>query len=155
MTLMLCGRTLSRHILATRSEYYYLLNEVTTHGHWAAWIIYMLRAVELTALWTEQKIRAIRQLMEATTEIVKNQSPKIYSHELIHLIFDKPYCRIADVVERGIAKRQSASTHLRDLTRLNVLTDYRFGRDKVFVNLPYIRLLANDDNQLVSTEATS
>ena len=37
---------LSRHILATRSDYYRLLGDVTQNGAWLPWLLYMLEAVE-------------------------------------------------------------------------------------------------------------
>ena len=51
---------LSRYILSTRGTYYRLLGRVTTHGEWEPWIVYMLTAVEETAVWTTAKIRANR-----------------------------------------------------------------------------------------------
>ena len=35
----------------------------------------------------------------------------LYSRELVELIFFAPYCRIADAVNAGVAKRQTASEH--------------------------------------------
>ena len=32
----------------------------------------------------------------------------LYTYELVELLFTQPYCRIADVVDAGIAKRQAA-----------------------------------------------
>jgi hypothetical protein len=42
-------RYLSGAIIRTRTEYYRLLLEVSTHGQWEPWVIYMLRAVAETA----------------------------------------------------------------------------------------------------------
>ena len=137
---------LSRHILANRAEYYKLLGEVTTKGNWVPWILYMLEAVEMTALWTDQKIRAIRQMMDAATELVRVSAPNIYSRELIELIFSQPYCRIGDVVEGGIAKRQVASNQLKGLARLGVLKEYKHGREKLFIHWNYADLLDSEAN---------
>src|SRR5262245_59929675 len=54
---------LSRYILKTRGEYYRRLGEVTFRQQWEAWILYVLRGVEETSVWTTQKIRAIRAMM--------------------------------------------------------------------------------------------
>lgn len=137
---------LSRHILRHRGDYYRLLEEVTSKEAWTPWILYMLEAVEKTAGWTNQKIRAIRALMDATTEHVRNGAPKIYSRELIELIFTQAYCRIGNLVERGIAKRQAASTYLKALADLGVLIEEKVGRDKVFLHRKYLDLLASDEH---------
>lgn len=137
---------LSRHILQTRGEYYRLLDGVTASGDWQAWIIYMLEAVAQTAGWTNLKIRAIRALMDHTAEHIRLGAPKIYSRELVDLIFAQAYCRIANVVDRGIAKRQAASTYLKALAEIGVLEEEKVGRDKVFIHRKYMALLGSDEH---------
>lgn len=137
---------LSRHILRTRGEYYRLLERVTTHGEWEHWIVYILTAVEVTSSWTTQRIRAIRALMEETNTTVRERAPKIYSRDLIDLIFIQPYSRIANLVDRGIAKRQAASTYLKELARIGVLTEEKIGRDKIFLHRKYLDLLSSDEH---------
>jgi Fic family protein len=137
---------LSRHILRTRADYYRLLDGVTAGGDWQSWILYMLDAVALTAGWTNLKIRAIRELMDHTTQHIRAGAPKVYSRELVELIFSQAYCRIANVVDRGIAKRQAASTYLKALADLGILEEEKVGRDKVFIHRKYMTLLASDEH---------
>jgi cell filamentation protein, protein adenylyltransferase len=135
---------LSRHILRTRAEYYRLLGRVTSHQDWEPWILYMLTAVEMTSQWTTQKIKAIRALMDHTDEIIRAEAPKIHSHDLVQQIFTQPYSRIGNLIARGIAKRQTASTYLRELVRLGVLEEEKVGRDKIFLHRKYLDLLSSD-----------
>jgi Fic family protein len=137
---------LSRHILRTRGDYYRLLNQVTATGDWEPWVVYMLKAVELTAIWTMQKIRAIRTLMDQATEVMRLGAPKVYSRELVELLFAKPYSRIGDVVERGIAKRESASKYLKELVALGMLIGEKSGRDKIYLHRIYMDLLSSDEH---------
>ena len=60
-------------------------------------------SIEDTARWTTAKISAIRNLSALTITHVKQAAPKIYSRELVDVIFDLPYCRIQNLVERYIA----------------------------------------------------
>ena len=69
----------------------------------------MLQAVVDTSKWTTGKIAAIRALAEHTTEHVRTRLPKIYTRELVDVIFEQPYRRIGNVVDKGIAQRQAAS----------------------------------------------
>lgn len=117
---------LSRPIIQHKSDYYRLLLDVTKQGAWHDWILFMLQAVETTSRWTVDKIAAIRHLQTATGEFVRDRKPKIYSHEFIHLIFERPYCRIQDVTERALAGRQTASD--RDPLRCSDL--FKSGRLK-------------------------
>lgn len=135
---------LSRHILRTKGDYYARLQGVTQRGDWEAWIVYMLTAVEVTASWTNKRIRAIRDLMLHTAEHVRSKAPGIYSHELIEAIFAQPYTRIAHLIERDIAKRVSASRYLKQLVEAGVLTEEKVGRDKLFIHRKYMTLLGSD-----------
>jgi len=137
---------LSRYILVHRADYYQLLHEVTSDGRWEAWLLYILQGVADTARWTIDKIASIRELALHTTEYVRKALPKIYSHELINLIFEKPYCRIHDLVESKIAERQTASRYLNELVKISVLEEKSVGREKLFTHPKLLRLLTRDGN---------
>ncbi len=137
---------LSRYILQYRADYYRLLTDVTRSAAWQPWIIYMLNAVADTARWTTEKINAVRQLMEHSGEYLQQQLPKIYSYELLQQIFEQPYCRISNLVERNIAKRQTASVYLKQLCDIGMLNEINAGKEKLFVHPKLIALLTNDSN---------
>ncbi len=84
--------------------------------------------------------------MEHTGQYVRDRRSKIYSHELLSLIFELPYCRIQNVVEAGIAKRQAASRYLKELVDIGVLDERTVGREKLFTHPKYLNLLIRDDN---------
>jgi Fic family protein len=146
---------LSRHIIANKADYYKLLLEVTTDQAWEPWILFMLKAVEETSRWTTDKITAIRVLSDHTADFVRNKLPKIYSRELVDVIFEQPYCRISDLVEKGIAKRQSASRYLKELVEAGVLNEMDTGREKLFIHPRLMRLLSKDSNKFVRYEFTN
>jgi Fic family protein len=137
---------LSRYIIKHKKDYYRLLMLVTCESAWEAWILYVLKAVEETSNWTKQKIAAIRQLLTHTTEYVREKQPKIYSRELVDLIFEMPYCRIADVIEAGLARRQAASRHLKALVEIGVLQEMQLGREKIFIHPKLMQLLTHDND---------
>lgn len=132
---------LSRAIIHRRADYYRLLLAVTTREGWEDWILYMLRAVDETARWTTVRIRAVRQLMQQTAEYVRTEAYGAYSLELVELIFVQPYCRIKNVVEAGIAQRQTAAVYLKLLSEVGVLEEVKVGREKLFINPRLMRLL--------------
>jgi Fic family protein len=138
---------LSRHIIANKSDYYKLLLDVTRDGAWEPWILFMLKAVEETSRWTTDKIAAIRNLSEHTTEFVRDSLPKIYTRELVDVIFEQPYCRISDLINKGVAKRQAASRYLKDMVGLGVLVEQAVGKEKLFIHPKLMKLLSRDSNQ--------
>ncbi len=136
---------LSRHIIAHRAAYYDLLLGVTRDQAWGPWIQFMLDAVIETSRWTTRKIAAIRTLAEHTKDHVRARLPKIYTRELVDVIFEQPYCRIGNLVDKGIAKRQAASRYLHDLADHGVLREVPLGKERLFIHPKLIRLLSTDD----------
>jgi len=140
---------LSRYILANRADYYRLLLGVTREQAWEAWLIYILQGVEQTARWTLNKITAMRALENETIRYVQQQLPKIYSRELIDVIFSQPYCRIANLVDADIAKRQSASKYLKELVAIGVLQEQQAGKEKLFLHSRLLKLFQQEDNRFL------
>lgn len=137
---------LSRYIIRNKPDYYRLLLAVTREQAWEPWLLYILKGVEETALWTTTKISAIRRLQEDTAVYVKARAPKIYSRELVDLIFVSPYSRIQNLSDSGIVQRQAASRYLKALVEIGVLQEQRYGRDKLFIHPKLMRLVSQDDN---------
>ena len=137
---------LSRYIIANKGQYYSGLLAVTREQAWEAWLLYMLEAVESTAQWTTQKIISIRDLADHTADYVREKLPKIYSRELIDVIFEQPYCRISNLVEADIAKRQTASEYLKKLVSVGVLTEQQAGRERLFIHPKLVQLITLDSN---------
>jgi Fic family protein len=139
---------MSGAIIRTKNEYYRRLLEVTTDGAWEPWVLYMLGVVEETARWTTAKIQAMREQLAIATTYVRTKAPKIYSRELVDVIFEQPYCRISNVVSAGIAKRQTASEYLAKLTDIGVLTSVQAGRERLFIHRALLDLLSSDTNDV-------
>lgn len=154
---------LSRYIIKHRAEYYRALLEVTRASDWESWVLYLIRGVEETAKWTIAKINAIRDLFDETLKHVRRQAQKIYSYELVSLIFEQPYCRIMNVTRAGLVERQAASRYLQQLVRIGVLEEKVPGekfdsREKLFVHTKLMQLLIRDSNVFTpypSHEATA
>ena len=138
---------LSRYIIQHKADYYRLLLQVTREQDWEAWIIYVLKGVEETAAWTTAKIAAMKALNENTVEFVRQKLPKVYSYELVNLIFELPYCRISSLVEARIAKRQAASQYLKHLVEIGVLIEAPMTKEKLFIHPKLMQLLTKDSNE--------
>ena len=134
----------SRGIIRRKDDYYDLLRTVTFDQDWEAWILFILEVIEESAEWTNQKIRSIREYREEVREELKIKVPKIYSNELLDVLFEQPYCQIADLVSAGIAKRQSASVYLKKLVEIGLLTEERVGRSALFIHENYRNLLLSE-----------
>lgn len=139
---------LSRYIIAHRADYYRLLEHVSRSGDWEEWLLFILRGIEDTARWTVRKIEAMRTLTGELTEYLRQHYPKIYSRELVDILFEQPYCRIANLVERGLGTRQLASRYLHALVQAGVLREIRQGQEKLFLHAQLLELLTRDSNDV-------
>ncbi len=133
---------LSKYVIEQKSDYYRLLRGVTEHQEWEPWILYMLDAVEQTALFTRDKILAIRELMIKTLEFTKENLPsRVYSKELIELLFHQPYTKGQFLVDAGIAKRQAAADYLKRLEEIGVLSVHKVGKENLYLNAKLYEIL--------------
>ena len=131
---------LSRHIIAKKKDYYDLLLNVTRNGAWEPWIVFMLNAVAATSKSTTEKIGSIRKLIDDTALRIKTKGAVLFARaRRTHL--HQPYCRIGNLVDAGLAKRQTASVHLKALVDVGVLEERKAGREKLFVNPAFLSLL--------------
>jgi Fic family protein len=134
---------LSKYIIEQKSDYYRLLRGVTEHQEWEPWILYLLDAVEQTALLTRDKILAIRNLLAETIEFTKKKlSSRVYSKDLIELLFHQPYTKAQFLVDAGIVKRQAAADYLKRLERLGVLTVQKVGKENLYLNAKLYEILS-------------
>jgi len=138
---------LSRYLLQNQAEYYRLLLQMTREDQWEAWILFILAGVEQVSRWTCLKIAAVRALRAQTSDYVRMRLPRIYSHELLQVLFEQPCCRISSLVERDIARRQTASVYLKQLVEIGVLAEEPAGKEKLFVHTKLVRLMSQDGHE--------
>ena len=139
----------SGYILENRSLYYQYLHEVTTHGAWEQWILFMIEAIRVTAEQTMFQIHRIKDLLKNTVDMMRQKVPKIYSRELAEILFLHPYCRVSDVVKAGIAQRQTASLYLNSLATKGFVDKKQVGRENLYINSSLLTLLVSEQQDPV------
>lgn len=132
---------LSRFIIENKNDYYIGLRKVTEEGAWETWVLFMLEALLQTATVTKERILAIHRLFEKSVEAVRTQLPKIYSKDLVEVIFRSPYCKIRLLEEAAGIGRQTASYYLQELHRIGLVRELKVGRDKYYINDEFLKLL--------------
>lgn len=134
---------LSRYIIRHKDEYYTRLLAVTKDNDWEGWLLYMLKGIEVTADETLQLIDSIQELQLVMREELRIKSAAGPNAELLDLLFEKPYCRINDVVSRCGISRPTATKWLNDFSSNQRLTQIKIGREWLFINHRFIELLAS------------
>ncbi|MFT3812819.1 MAG: Fic family protein [Acidovorax sp.] len=125
---------LSKHIVQTKADYYRLLQSVRDGDAWEEWVLYMLRAVEVTAQQTIRTVQAIKQaLMDYKHRI--RATHKFYSQDLINNLFVHPYTKI-DFLQRDLGvSRLTATKYLDALAASGFVQKQKVGRSNYYVNL--------------------
>jgi Fic family protein len=135
---------LSKSIIENKSDYYRLLRQVTEKGLWEPWILFMLKAIKDTAIFTRERTLAIRALMTEAMETAKVKLPaRVYSKELIEMIFRQPYTKGQFLVDAGIAQRKTAAEYLKALEEIGIMKSMKIGKETLYLNTGLYDLLSH------------
>jgi len=132
---------LSGYIIGNKSSYYRLLQEVRTKGKWETWVLYILKGIEQTAGENISQIKNIHQLFEKTQEKIKQKAPKVYSKELVELMFEHPYCKAEILTNRLHISRITASKYLKQLQGIGILKSKQVWKETLYINTQLFDLL--------------
>lgn len=135
---------LSRYIVKSKNRYYEVLQRVRSHNEWEEFVLYMLEGIEKTSKETISTIKRIAGLMQEVKNKMRNSPKKIYSQELLNIIFKYPYTKIEFLTLHLDINRVTASKYLSILVELGILKIHKVGRQKYFVNTALVRILASD-----------
>jgi Fic family protein len=131
---------LSKYIYETKSEYYRLFN-VVRGDDWIPWILYFLEGVTEMSKYSLGQLKGINDLFEKTSETVKEKLPKIYSKELIEIMFSEFYIRNASIQSGLGVTRKTAASYLNQLVEHGLLVVENRGRDKIYINERLISII--------------
>jgi len=132
---------LSKYILLNKDDYYYNLGVVTQRKSWKPWILYMLEAVEKTALLTSKLIDSIMAQMEATLDYAKINI-KWYNKEVNELLFSQPYIKpklLGDLL--NVSSRTTLTKYFSELVKEKILIPVKEGKELYYINSDLINIL--------------
>lgn len=132
---------LSRYINRNKGEYYQLLQAVRETQQWEPWLIFMLNGIAETAIQSVKLINEIKALMMKQKQMIRENLPKVYSHELLNNLFKYPYTKIDFVMEDCQIHRNTAVKRLEELVALGVLAKTKIGKENFYINVELFHLL--------------
>ncbi len=138
---------LSKFIIRNKTAYYKLFQEVRNNQNWEDWILFILQGIEETANETLILVKEINDLMETTAEMIQEKLPKIYSRELVDLIFFEFYTKIAYIKDGLDVSRKTASKYLSALEREGFLLSEKIGRERIYLNKALFRVVKEAGNR--------
>lgn len=137
---------LSRFIIRNKPEYYRLLQEVRLKNDvatWEEWALFMLEGIARMAEETIALIEEIQRLMEEYKKAIRDRHPKIYSKDLLEILFKHPYTKIEHLEKELGVHRNSARKYLSTLAEEGLLQKLSISKFNYYVNPPLFDLFAN------------
>ncbi|MDP2642543.1 MAG: Fic/DOC family N-terminal domain-containing protein [Candidatus Peregrinibacteria bacterium] len=133
---------LSGYIMKHKKSYYECLHKANSKGDLLDVIMFMLRAIEEQAEATVITIQKIEVLMNKFKSVLAKKTV-FYSHELIQLLFSKPFMTI-DYLQgnMGFSARQTASKYLTEMVKLGLFQSKKIGKSKFFYSKEFLKLLS-------------
>ncbi len=132
---------LSEYIIKNKDEYYKCLRNVTEKNEWEAYILYMLDMIEETSNKGLKRLNKITLAMEKTATEIKNKLPKIYSKDLIEILFRLPYTKRQHLIDKNIGNSKTVGNYLMALEENGFLKSEKVGKEKLFLNEKLLELL--------------
>ncbi|MFM7193950.1 MAG: Fic family protein [Bacteroidota bacterium] len=132
---------LSDYIIKNKSGYYKGLAAVTEKDDWEQWILYMLDLIEVSAGNGLNRLNNIVSEMEATAAAIRKKLPKIYSKELVEVLFRLPYTKRQHLINANIGNLKTVGNYLMALEEKGFLRSVRVGKEKLYLNHRLLQLL--------------
>ena len=136
---------LSRYITHNKGEYYRLIQAIRdksldNSAEWEAWILFILKGIEETAIETTRLVKGISKLMTEFKSILRPKFGKQYRHELLNNLFFHPYTKVEFLEKELSVSRQTATRYLNEVAKTGLIQKIRVGRNHYYINIPLMQL---------------
>jgi Fic family protein len=133
---------LSRYIIDHKNDYYSLLAGVTQRGQWEKWILFMLKAVEVTSNLTFNKINDIISAKDGIIEAIQEETKIRKPEQLVQMIFTQPLTKVSHLTDAKIYAEGTARNYLNELCELGILEKKTMSGHHYYLNLELYRILS-------------
>lgn len=134
---------LSRYIHQNKEDYYSNLSSVSQRGDWKNWILFMLKAVEVTSRITFQKINDIVGAKEAIQHELEKERFIRRPDQLINAIFMQPLTKVKHLTDKGLYAENTARNYLNKLTDMRILEKKTIHGHHYYLNMELYRILGS------------
>lgn len=136
---------LSRYITHNKGEHYRLIQAIRDKNEdnaaeWEAWILFMLKGIEETAVETTRLVKGISKLMAEFKALLRPKFGKQYRHELLNNLFFHPYTKVEFLEKEMMVSRITANRYLNALVKTGLIERIKIGRSYYYINLPLMNL---------------
>ncbi|MCZ2222516.1 MAG: Fic family protein [Chitinophagales bacterium] len=132
---------LSEYIIKNKTDYYKSLRNVTEKNDWETYILYMLDMIENTSNRGLERLNKITKVIDKTTEEIKTKLPKIYSKDLVEILFHLPYTKRQHLIDENIGNPKTVGNYLIALEENGFLKSVKVGKEKLYLNKRLLKIL--------------
>ena len=153
----------SSFIMKNKSKYYEVLRTSKESGDYTEAISYMLTSFKETANHTRKIIEEINRTTRVLTLTEDNDPAPPKSEirryftdgmtgnrkvlcDVIRFVMDKPFVRNCDIVEAGLAHRQTSAVYLDQLVDKGILSKEKIGKENIYKNVKLLELFDKDSD---------
>jgi Fic family protein len=134
---------LSRYIIENKGTYYAKLRGVTEKKDWQGWILFMLDMIEQSARQDRKRILEIEALMLNMGKEIQAQLPRVYSKDLLEILFRLPYTKRHYLEEAGLGTLKTVGNYLQELEAAGFLKSEQVGKEKLYLNFNLLKILTS------------
>lgn len=132
---------ISEYIIKHKADYYRKLRGVTENNDWETYILYMLDMVEETSKKGLERLNKINSTMDKTANDIKIKLPKVYSKDLIEILFRLPYTKRQHLIDENIGNPKTVGNYLQTLEENGFLQSVKVGKEKLYLNKRLLKIL--------------
>ena len=132
---------LSEYIIKNKVDYYKNLRSVTENNDWENYILYMLDMIEETSNRGLERLNKITTAIDKTSEEIKTILPKIYSKDLVEILFRLPYTKRQHLIDENIGNQKTVGKYLMTLEENGFLKSIKVGKEKLYLNERLLKIL--------------
>ncbi|MCB0513848.1 MAG: Fic family protein [Bacteroidetes bacterium] len=132
---------LSEYIIKNKADYYKNLRNVTENEDWESYILYMLDMIEKTSIAGLKRLNKITTTMTKTADEIKEKLPKIYSKDLVEILFRLPYTKRQHLIDENIGNPKTVGNYLKNLEENGFLKSVKVGKEKLYLNERLMEIL--------------
>ena len=136
---------LSDYIIKNKASYYRTLRNVTENNDWENYILYMLDMVEVTSIRGLERLKKISTTMNIMSDEIRRKLPKIYSKDLIEILFRLPYTKRQHLIDENIGSPKTVGNYLMSLEEKGFLRSIKVGKEKLYLNHKLLAILENKE----------
>ncbi len=136
---------LSRYITHNKKKYYELIQDIRDKNsdnadEWEAWILFILKGIEETAIETTRLVKGISKLMADFKSVLRPKFGKQYRHELLNNLFFHPYTKVEILEKELMISRVTAQRYLNLLMETGLIDRVKIGKAYYYINIPLMNL---------------